>query len=351
MLELNLYCAAKTPHLSMPVTGLMMLEEQKKLRLSIEIDESNRKKLPYAPLLEVCGGGKRLLFDLADGYGSEVERAQPQLVRQADVVFRRSFSPKENAKLPAELQSRMRPLGFHFHVSWPGNPIDQVSSWREKKENLFQRVFNGAPRSCFTPDRFEREPVFHETPTILFYTRLWHSAEGDELAESINQLNQNRIRLVAELKKRYGSRFIGGIQFDPREVGRCGSLMAGITATQRTRYLKTMQKADICIGSTGLHDSIGWKTAEYLAASKAVVNERFQYQVTGNFLEGVNYLPFTDVEGCLEQVERLVEDPQRVYEMARANQVYYQTYGRPDRLMANALSQVFPELEDEVERL
>ena len=221
----------------------------------------------------------------------------------------------------------------------------------ERRRDLFQRTFNGAPRSYFTPDKFERGPVYRKKPAVLFYTRLWHAPEGDELYESVVQLNLSRIKLVSELKKRYGPRFTGGIQFDPKEVGRCGGLMVGIGATSRKRYLETMHKADICIGSTGLHNSIGWKTAEYVAASKAIVNEAFCFQVPGNFRAGVNYLPFADVEGCLTQVERLMGDPQRIYEMALANQAYYQASGRPDRVMANALRQVFPELEGREETL
>ena len=347
MLELQVYCAGKTAHLTMPVTGLMMLEDQGKVRLSFEIDPDNRREFPYVALLGVYGGGKRVFFDLSDGYGSVEKRAQPWIAEHADAVFRRSFSPAETAKLSEELRGRMRPWGFHFHVSYPGNPIDAVSTWKERKADLFQRVFNGAPRRYFTLEKFERAPRRSEKPTVLFYTRLWHAPEDDELFDSVTLLNQNRIRLVSELKRRYGSRFIGGIQFDPKELGRCGDLMAGISATSRKRYLQTMRSADICIGSTGLHDSISWKTAEYIAASKAVVNETFHYEVPGEFRDGVNFLSFTDVEGCLEQVARLMEDPDRTYEMGLANQAYYQAYGRPDRVMANALAQVFPEFESE----
>lgn len=350
MLELQVYCMEKTAHLSMPVTGLMMLEAQGKVRLSFDIDPDNRQKFPYAPLLGVNGGGKRIFFDLSDGYGSVEKRVLPWVAEHADFVFRRSFSPAEHEMLPAELQSRMRPLGFHFHVSYPGNPIDAVSSWKERKQDLFQRVFNGAPRSYFTPEKFEQAPRRSEKPTVLFYTRLWHAPKDDELYDSITRLNQNRIQLVAELKRRYGSRFIGGIQFDPQEFRRCGNLMAGISATKRKRYLQVMRKADICVGSTGLHNSIGWKTAEYIAASKAIVSEAFHYQVPGGFKEGLNYLPFTDVEGCLEQIRMLMADPDRTYEMGLANQAYYQANGRPDQVMANALAQVFPEFGREVEQ-
>ena len=71
MLALSVYCTNRTAHLSMPVTGLLMLEEQGRVRLSFELDRSNRRRFPYAPLLGVDGGGKRLLFDLADGSTSE----------------------------------------------------------------------------------------------------------------------------------------------------------------------------------------------------------------------------------------------------------------------------------------
>ena len=168
MLALNVYCTNRTAHLSMPVTGLLMLEEQGRVRLSFELDRSNRRRFPYAPLLGVDGGGKHLLFDLADGYGSEVEQALPRLAAEADLVFRRSLSREETAKLPPELRDRLRPLGLHYHVSWPGSPIDRITSWRERGRDLFQRVFNGAPRSSFTPDRFECRPVFSGRPTVLF---------------------------------------------------------------------------------------------------------------------------------------------------------------------------------------
>lgn len=348
MLALNLYCIARTPHLSMPVTGLMMLEAQGKVRLSFDIDPENRRNYPYAPLLGVDGGGKRILFDLSDGYGSVEKRAQQWIAEQADFVFRRSFSPAENAALPAQLQSRVRPWGLHFHVSYPGNPIDEMASLRAWKNELFQRMFNGKSRRYFTLDQFERAPEQKKEPTVLFYTRIWHTRKSDKTFDRVEPLNQNRIRLVRELRRRYGARFSGGIQFDPREVKRCGDLMVSIRATSRKHYLQTMQHADICVGSTGLHDSIGWKTAEYVAASKAIVNEAFHFEVPGNFQAGVNYLPFTDVDGCLAQVERLMADPVRTYEMSLANQAYYQMYGRPDRVMANALAQVFPGFEDEV---
>ena len=95
----------------------------------------------------------------------------------------------------------------------------------------------------------------------------------------------------------------------------------------------------------GLHGSIGWKTGEYIAGAKAIVNEAFQYQVPGDFQEGVHYLSFTHVEECIKQVDGLMEHPQEVYAMKCANKEYYEKYLRPDRLISNALSRVFPDFD------
>lgn len=344
MLDISLYCIGKTPHLSMLVTGFLILQEQGKVSLTWAVDRKNQRRFPYVPLLGVYVQGKRILFDMADGYGMSPEELA-QAVGQADYYFRRSFSRTCNQKLDGELQKKMYPLGFHYHVSYPGNFVDKAESFGDWRRELFQLLFNGAFRSYFTPERFESEPRQNKPLSVMFYTRLWNPSDMPKLYDSVVKINQDRIRLVTELKKNYGPRFCGGIQYSGLAVKECKDLIADIRTTKRKNYLELMHQADICIGSTGLHGSIGWKTGEYIAAAKAIVNERFQYEVTGDFREGVNYLPFTEADECLKQVEFLMEDPERVYRMKQANGEYYQNYLKPDRLVANALKKVFPDFE------
>ncbi|MDD6464305.1 MAG: glycosyltransferase family 1 protein, partial [Clostridiaceae bacterium] len=102
-------------------------------------------------------------------------------------------------------------------------------------------------------------------------------------------------------------------------------------------YLETMKGSDICIGSTGLHGSIGWKTGEYVAASRAIINEKFNYEVTGDFEIGKNYFDFDSVDGCMAHVEKLFSDPDLVYQIKVNNRNYYQNYLRPDVQAANSL--------------
>jgi hypothetical protein len=87
----------------------------------------------------------------------------------------------------------------------------------------------------------------------------------------------------------------------------------------------------------GVHESIGWKTAEYVAASKAIVNEELKYTVTGSFEKGKNYLEFTSVDDCLAAVERLVLDSAFRNEMKKRNREYYDEYLHPKKLIENSL--------------
>lgn len=101
--------------------------------------------------------------------------------------------------------------------------------------------------------------------------------------------------------------------------------------------MKTLHQSDICIGTMGLHKSIGWKTAEYVAASKGIVNETLHYEVPGNFLEGKNYLAFITNEECMTGVSKLVDDPDLLFQMKVNNRQYYENYLRPDMLIKQVL--------------
>ena len=97
----------------------------------------------------------------------------------------------------------------------------------------------------------------------------------------------------------------------------------------------------------GLFESIGGKTGEYVAAAKAIVNERLHYTVTGDFAEGIHYLSFETVEQCLDAVQKLVEDSQLRLAMKQANAEYYRNYLRPDMLVKNTLELIDSRIAEE----
>ena len=147
--------------------------------------------------------------------------------------------------------------------------------------------------------------------------------------------------------KEYGDAFIGGLNDSALSRAWAPDLIMPAEYTERKRYLKLVHSCDICIGSMGLFESIGGKTGEYVAAAKAIVNERLHYTVTGNFTEGVHYLSFETVEQCLDAVQRLVEDSELRFAMKQANAVYYRNYLRPDMLVKNTLELIDSRIAEE----
>ena len=98
-----------------------------------------------------------------------------------------------------------------------------------------------------------------------------------------------------------------------------------------------VKESSICIATMGLHESIGWKFAEYVSASKAIVSEELHYEVPGDFQSGRNYLTFKTPEECVDQIDKLVKDEDYRYQMMVNNFNYYHQYVRPDRLVLNSL--------------
>lgn len=314
------------------VTGFLLLKEQ---GWDVEIENFERKEHPFRdrPVVLAEYRGKRLLYDLWDGYQA------PELMREclgwSDFYFKRSFSEKQNRKFfPVDL-GKIQPLGFNYHVTHKKNPINEPI-WKEKLKPLQGR----APDKYFTPEVFEgKAERKSEQPKILFLTRLWDKAPG-LLQDELEFINQTRIEIVRTLRKNYADAFVGGLNDLPISRQLAPDLIMPAKLTERRKYLKQLHTCDICIGTMGLHASIGWKTGEYVAAAKAIVHDKLQYAVTGDFAAGKNYLEFTTARECIDAVDRLVQDPEKLYRMKQANEEYYGQYLRPDKLVKNSLELV-----------
>lgn len=195
--------------------------------------------------------------------------------------------------------------------------------------------------SYFVPDVFALEPMENNgPPKILFLTQLWNDHEpdfSDEENAERTYINQMRVDIIRALKQKYGKDFIGGLNDCELSRSWAPDLIMPAKYTERRNYLKLMHGCDICIGSMGLFESIGGKTGEYVAAAKAIVNERLHYTVPGGFSDGIHYLSFDSVEDCLDAVQRLVEDRELRTSMQKANAEYYQNFLRPDSLVKNTL--------------
>jgi len=195
----------------------------------------------------------------------------------------------------------------------------------------------------WTIDKFEATANYVEQKDlkILFLTRLYDPFGKDvwneEKRTEREYIIDSRIKIVEKLKKLYPNKFIGGIEpvgFVPNSAKKH---VVSKKISNRFNYIQLMKQCDICVGTMGLHKSIGWKTGEYVAASRAIVNEIFHYEVPYFFEPNKNYLPFETPDQCIISVAELIENPQKIFQQKQENEIYYKTYLRPNKQILNTL--------------
>ena len=345
MEKLTLWVESDVSHMGQIITGCLMLKEQ-----GMDVEIRDRVKGPRSfyhgmPMIRAEYRGKRIIYDMGDGYN--IAPDIQTCLDNCDFYFKRSFSGEKNRELLHDFEGKMFPLGLYFRVTHPKSPINEPL-WKAVAKTLMGKASN----RYFVPKVFlgtpEREGDRH--PRILFLTQLWNDHElgfSDEENRERTYINEMRIGVIRALRERYGDSFIGGLNDSALSRKWAPDLIMPAEYTERKKYLKLVHSCDICIGSMGLFESIGGKTGEYVAAAKAIVNERLHYTPTGDFAEGVNYLSFDTVEECLAAVQRLVEDSELRFAMKQANAEYYQKYLRPDMVVKNTLELVDSKIAEE----
>ena len=335
MEKIKLTIPSSSYHIGQITTGVLMLREQ---GCPVEIvDQSRNPGNPFyaLPLAVIDYQGKKLVYDLWDGYQNP--DGMQLALQDCDFYFKRSFDPERNARLFPQYAEKMHPLGLYYRVTHPGNPTNEPL-WK----CAARLVLGKTPDRYFTPAVFEgnAEDRGGAAPRILFLTQLWDDPDPaisreDQLERSF--INQMRIEVIQTLRDKFGSQFVGGLSDTALSRALAPELIMDKAYTERRRYIALVHESDICIGSMGLYESIGGKTGEYVAAAKAIVNERLHYVPTGDFAAGRNYLPFENARECVAAVEQLAGDPEARLQMQQANRDYYLQYLRPDMLVKNTL--------------
>ena len=111
-------------------------------------------------------------------------------------------------------------------------------------------------------------------------------------------MNADRIELLHRLQSAFPEQFTGGVSDNACARQLCPELIVPDKLTGKRAYLHRMQHTEICVASTGLHGSTGWKLAEYVAAGRAIVTEPLRYTLPGGFEEGKNYKTYTSPAQC-----------------------------------------------------
>ncbi|MGO8683258.1 MAG: hypothetical protein ACLQUT_01550 [Thermoleophilia bacterium] len=286
--------------------------------------------------------GRRVAYDTYDdGRDGAIDVRLPDVgLVDFDFYFKRSFDPLLHTALAS--RCRVMPLGLNYLVSPNGVRL-------RDRLRLFdgQRVIKRLAGRDRKIGQFESPPHRDHSPRVLFMTRAWdpQTTTIDEQARpDIVAVNESRAELIRVARREFGDRFYGGLvvdEFSRRVYGDC--LLSSAAAGSKHAFLAALRRSSICVATTGLWGSVGWKMAEYVAASKAVVSEPLRYALPGSFAPEQNYLEFSSAGELCAAVERLLVDATLRYEFMRANWAYYNGWVRPDALVLNTVTTVLEE--------
>ncbi|QWU14349.1 hypothetical protein SAMN04487895_101652 [Paenibacillus sophorae] len=322
-------------HLHQIITGYKMLADQRLINLDVEISDSC-----ILSIIEVVVNGSiRIAYDMADGYHFDLDRVQ-KVIERSNFVFKRSFNENEHSHY--DFAKKVRPLGLNYFVTTKNNIMDKTyKNFSERMNWCIKEAMGKNYHQQFYVDRFEhdpKEPI--NKPRILFMARTWGIDEAPGLEQDeFRHINDTRATCIRMLRKEFGEDFTGGFSTRKEALELYSDCVLDDSATKKENYIRLVRDSDICISTIGLHKSNGWKLAEYVAASKAIVAEKLYYYVP-SFYNNQHYLEFNNPLECVEQVRKLYKDKELLMEIKKSNHEYYKNYLRPDKLVLNTLLQL-----------
>lgn len=330
-------------------SGLIDLEQ-----MVIKEKEENSNNDHYRINQHICvivNDGIKLYYDMKDSW--EVDK---EYLSDSDYYFKRGYSQVHLRSL-GEQQRKIFPYGLHYQV-FP-SAMDRFALQRNlvlsdgiQKITGIVKPLNIFNRSRFAPriNTMQSLPDYNANPKIIFMVKAYDPYDKpDRPKEKIEeriQINETRASCIKMLRSEFRDRFYGGFYHTGyAENNYRDYLMPDKKMSFQRNYINLLQSFPICIANSGLHGSIGWKFAEYIAFSKAIVTEKMEYEVTGNLEKGKNYLEFCSPEECVDKASILFTDKKLRNEIMTNNVKYYQSYVRPDSLILNTLLTALSERE------
>ncbi|MBR9913762.1 MAG: hypothetical protein GYB32_02865 [Algicola sp.] len=321
-----------SPHLYQIYDGFTKLKQQGIITLKSKPVVLNDSK----PVIKVVVNNKHtLIYDTLDGLNWMHGTLEANLEYfknhfHADFYFKRSYSKMLKA---FSSNKHIYPLGLNYSFDYSGNyplPLkDQLKSFIRKhiKKNVFK------------PSVFEFGPRINSTNKVLFLCRLWNPNDvvSEQLKSQRAKINSDRMAFVRACQKEFGKNFTGGIQIDDYSNVVAKDVLVPHSITNKKSFLQAIKDHNVCVATTGLHDSIGWKFAEYVAASRAIVSEPLMYELPGEFKTASNFLDFSNTEELIENIVRLFENKDLMQSMMHQNHQYYQQYVASDKMILNTL--------------
>jgi hypothetical protein len=336
--ELN-YISSR--HLSQIYDGFVKLKNHGILNFKLKPTNGDATK----PLLKVKINNKyNVIYDTLDGLNwieGSVEENLDYFKNniKADFYFKRSYNKQVLVNVPDGCKAY--PLGLYYGLIPEGKfykiPINTTKDFI--KNIFFYRYY----KPYFYSWSFEYYPFPYKEDKILFLTRLWNpdDVSMDHLKTERELINKNRIDCIKACQREFGKQFIGGLVKDKFSIHHSKDLVVPFSLTKREVFLNIIKASNICISTTGLHNSIGSKLGEYVAASRSIVSEPLNYEIPGDFDNNKNYLTFNNKDELLNNIYILLNNKDMMLNMMKRNFSYYNNYLQPDKLVLNTLLKIY----------
>jgi uncharacterized protein YqiB (DUF1249 family) len=288
----------------------------------------------------------KLFYDTSDGHGIHNND-----LNESQYYFKRSYFSEYIQSL-GEQKKKVFPFGLNYAV-FPNN----YDKFAMKRNILFPNGVRRIAHTLYTMDiknklRFtprlnmmQALPDYSAKPKIIFMVKAFNPYDYSErpkheIEERI-QINETRAKCIKMLKKEFGNNFYGGFYHNSFTKKNYKELLIPDKKdSTKKNYLHLLRKYPICVANSGVHGSIGWKFAEYIAFSKAIIAEKMKYEVP-TIKEGENFLEFSTPEDCVENATKLFHNEDLRNYLMLNNAKYYNAYLSPDSLILNTLFTAF----------
>jgi hypothetical protein len=344
-----LLCSSSAERLYQIFTGFAELAQRNLIELKAERLSNYSGRTYTRPILQALVNQRyRIVYDMLDARQVAVDID----LDRVDFYFKRSYSPDHIQGL--NLEHKVFPLGLAYPVLSKHDFLIRRAFWSRSLQDIARQFVKSSAAlskwlnvqtSMYTSEIscYEGMPTYAKDPRAIFMTQVWPFDKNApaEIAADRHYINTTRANCIRMLRKEFGEQFIGGFRataFAQEHFRDC--LLPDERSAEKRNYLQLMHNAQVGVATRGLEGSIGFKVAEYVAASKAIVTERINQIVPGDFEAGKNYLEFRTPEECVERVTALFTNPDHLQTMMRANHSYYIQYLRPDALVLNTLTRV-----------
>lgn len=353
--SVEIFAQSNSGHLQQLYTGFSALHAAGEIKLVQRLKKRPSLRVSVAPHLRdarlahcaaIINGKYRVYYDMHDSW--EVDE---EALHDHDFYFKRSFYPDKFSKTFIGLH-KIRPYGLNYEVA--ANPVDLFALRRSFLSKNAREFLTGmgwatglADLWQFIPSlrRMEAPPPVEAPGSVLFMARTWDPNQNSTSIDTKRQadrdaINQMRASCISKLRDAFGERFVGGFAPTDHARRKYPDLILRDNSHVRQNYLKLLRANAICVATAGLHGSIGWKMAEYVAFSRAIVSEEIEVKLPGDFIDGVNYLSFRTPDECVEQVRRLMNGEKLRLQMMRDNRKYYLQNLHPKSIVALTIRDV-----------